>query len=434
MPRLLTLLTVVASLGAVAPASAANPWLERKVLNMTHQGGENEHPSGTMFAMRESLGLGADMLELDVQPTKDGHLMVLHDQSVARTTGVDRSVYDMTLAEVRKLDAAHNFVPGRGTVLGLTKDSYPLRGVRTGDVSPPLGYGPDDFGIPTLEEMLVAFPDVPMNIEIKGRSDDDTDSFLKNADRLVALLRRVPHPPLVVVSFNQDAVDRFHAALPAISVAPGITGTAAFVLGNVRPVGDALQVPPSLSGVTIMTPDFVRRAHAQELAVHVWFSGQEESPRVYRSMLDMGADGLMPAKPRALEAVLCERRTPRPAGNPNHCGGGPEEATRLCSPRVRSVGRVARDGRVEVALQRTGRTNHACAGTVGLRGAARSGASAVRFLFPYGTDRTRVSVRLSSRMRTKLRRDRRLKAAAKAWADGASRRRTLRRVVLRPAP
>jgi glycerophosphoryl diester phosphodiesterase len=73
----LTLLTVLA---AATPAAAApNPWLDHRVLNMTHQGGEDEHPSGTMFALRESLALGADMLELDVQPTKEGTLMVLHD-------------------------------------------------------------------------------------------------------------------------------------------------------------------------------------------------------------------------------------------------------------------------------------------------------------------------------------------------------------------
>lgn len=97
----------------------------------------------------------------------------------------------------------HNFVPGAGTVADAEARRYTLRGVRTGEQPPPLGYTADDFRIPTLEEVLRAFPDVPMNIEIKGRSDEDRQSFLDNADRLVALLRRVPHLPLVVVSFDQ---------------------------------------------------------------------------------------------------------------------------------------------------------------------------------------------------------------------------------------
>ena len=430
MPRLLALLTLTALslLTAAAPALAANPWLERRVLNMTHQGGEDEHPSGTMYAMRESLALGADMLELDVQPTKDGHLMILHDQSVERTTGETRSVYDLTLKQVRKLDAAYNFVPGKGTEIGKQATSYPLRGVRTGKKAPPLGYTKEDFRVPTLEEILRAFPDVPMNIEIKGRKDSDTQSYLDNADRLAALLKRVKHPPLVVVSFNQDAVDRFHTKLPDVAIAPGISGTADFVLQNKLPAAsEAFQVPPMFQGVTIMTPDFVKRAHAANNAVHVWFSGQEESPRVYRAMLDMGVDGLMPAKPAALEKVLCARKTPRPAGNPNHCGGGKKLAAKRCRAEVTSAARVDAKGRTMLTLRRTGRDDYACGGTVRLRSLASS-----RFLMPWGVDRVQVPVRLNARGRAALRRDGRLRAVGETRTDGSSHW-TVRRVVARGA-
>lgn len=426
-------LTAGALLAPAATAAAAdNPWLERRVLNMTHQGGENEHPSGTMFALRESLALGADMLELDVQPTRDGHLMVLHDQSVERTTGLDRSVYDLTLQEVQELDAARHFVPGRGTVRDLEASAYPLRGVRTGERTPPVGYTAQDFRIPSLEEVLRAFPDVPMNIEIKGRSDEDRDSFLRNADLLVDLLRRVPAPPLVVVSFNQDAVDRFHAALPDVAVAPGIVGVATFVAAGVAPAGTrALQVPPAFSGLTIMTPDFVDRAHRAGHAVHVWFSGQEESERVYDAMLDMGADGLMPAKPRALEAVLCRRATPRPPGNPNHCFGGARHAATSCAPRVRTVSRAGTAGRVAVTLQRPAPAGYACGGTLRLRGTtgARPALGSARFLFPYGVRETTVTVRLGPRARSRVRRGT-VRAAALVRVDDAARDRA-RRVTLR---
>ena len=439
MPVLL-LLTLLVLLVPATAATAADevPWTERRVLNMTHQGGENEHPSGTMYALRESLALGADMLELDVQPTRDGTLMVLHDQSVERTTGVDRSVYDMTVEEVQALDAARNFVPGRGTVRGLDAAEYPLRGVRTGETAPPLGYTADDFRIPTLEEVLAAFPDVPINIEIKGRGDADRDTFLRNADHLVALLRRVDHPPLIVVSFNQDAVDRFHAQLPEIAVAPGITGTAAFLATGLVPSGTrALQVPPSFSGLTIMTPEFVARAHAVGQAVHVWFSGQEESERVYHRMLDVGADALMPAKPRALEKVLCERGEPRPAGNPNHCGGGATFAARRCAPRV-AVSRAApRDGRVRLRLvRRESRIDVACGGTVRLRGAAgaspgpRSRLGSAEFRFPYGNREVEVDVPLGPRTRRHLQAARTLRAAAETRVTGGAGLRA-RRVVLR---
>ncbi len=370
--------------------AADNPYLSQRVLNMTHQGGEDEYPSNTMYAYRESLALGADSIELDVQPTRDGHLVALHDASVLRTTGEDRSTYDMTLAEVQALDAAHQFIPGRGTVSGEPAEAYPLRGVRTGAKPPPLGYTAEDFRIPSLEEVLRAFPDVPINVEIKGKSDTDPESFNRNADLLVALLERVPHQHLIVVSFQQTAVDRFHAAMPEVPVAPGIAGVAQFMATGIAPAGTvALQVPPSFGGLTIMTPDFVRRAHEAGYAVHVWFSGQEESERVYNEMLDMGADGLMPAKPAALEQTLCARDAPRPGATPAHCGGGRATAAQACVARVRSS-----VGRVTLRLRRRGPLTVACGGRVRLRTKAGAKLGGARFRFPYGIRATTVTVPL----------------------------------------
>lgn len=411
-------------------SAATNPWLERRVINMTHQGGENEYPSNTMYALRESLALGADTLELDVQPTQDGQLLVLHDASVERTTGTQGSTYEMTLEQVQRLDAAHQFVPGRGTVRGLPADRYPFRGVRTGVKPPPLGYTREDFRIPSLEEVLRAFPDVPINIEIKGRADTDPESFNRNADLLVGLLRRVPHDKLIVVSFQQAAVDRFHAAMPEVPVAPGIAGILQFLATGRAPAGTAaLQVPPKFNGVEVMTPDFVRRAHAAGYAVHVWFSGQEESERVYRSMLAMGADGLMPAKPGALERFLCAQRSPRPPGNPNHCGGGPAYAAQRCTARVASLGRPDAAGRAIATLRRAGPTDSACAGLVRLRsGATKLGSG--RFRFAYGLAATTAPVQLGRRTRARLRASRRIAAVAGARVDRATRE-TRRRTTLR---
>jgi glycerophosphoryl diester phosphodiesterase len=433
LPPVRTLLVLLTAAVLVAPATAtaANPWLERRVINMTHQGGEDEYPSNTMYAYRESLALGADSIELDVQPTKDGHLLALHDASVTRTTGATGLTYDMTLAEVQKLDAAHQFIPGRGTVSGEPAEKYPLRGVRTGARPAPLGYRPDDFRIPTLEEVLRAFPDVPINIEIKGKGDTDLASFDANADLLVALLRRVPHRNLIVVSFQQTAVDRFHAAMPEVPVAPGIAGVAQFMATGIAPAGSvALQVPPSFSGLTIMTPDFVSRAHSGGYAVHVWFSGQEESERVYADMLAMGADGMMPAKPGAFEKFLCAQRAPRPAGNPNHCGGGRAEATARCTARVRTVSRADAAGHVTVGVSRGAPLNHACGGKVLLR-AGRTRLGSARFLFPYGLDETTTVVTLGRRARARLRRaPRRIAAVAAARVDDQARERT-RKVTVR---
>ena len=99
----------------VLPATAAtgNPWLdERTFINMAHQGGEDEFPSNTMYAFKESLAGGADTLELDVNRTKDDQFVVMHDWKVDRTTNGTGYTTDMTLAEIQAAGRRLQLHPG----------------------------------------------------------------------------------------------------------------------------------------------------------------------------------------------------------------------------------------------------------------------------------------------------------------------------------
>lgn len=353
------LLAVVIFLSAAAPAAAAGPWLGKPFLNMAHQGGEAELPSNTMYAFRKAIAAGSDMLELDVSATADGRLVVMHDWTVDRTTDGTGYLTDLTLAQVRRLDAAHDFVPGRNAVEGLPARRYPLRGVRTGDRKPPKGFRRDDFRVPTLAEVMRRFPRTPINIEIKGR-DDDPAQFLRNAELLAAELADTERRDLIVVSFNQAAVDRFHELVPEIPVAPGINGIASFLLFDASP-GDgvvALQIPITydLNGQTVdvTTPDSVLKAHRAGYAVHVWLSGGEENRRVYDRLLDMCVDGIMAAAPRALERRLAQRGVARVGAR----------GTDPCSVRA---SRATLEGKaVAVSLKRRGLGPQAYRGTVEL--------------------------------------------------------------------
>jgi glycerophosphoryl diester phosphodiesterase len=303
--------------GAPATAGAAdtNPWLHRRVLNMAHSGGENEAPMNTMYAFKRAVALGADMIELDVESTADNQLVVIHNSAVDETTNGTGLVSDMTLRQVQALDAAYNFVPDRSAVPGLPPSSYPLRGVRTHDQRPPRGYRASDFAIPTLREVLCAFPHVPINIEIKGTSDTDLASFQHNATLLAQLLNATGRTDVIVVSANDAALATFHALAPQISLAPGLQGLTAYYFGGVRPIDGtvALQIPVQYSGVRLATPEFIARAHADGYAVHVWFSGTApDDAATYNSIIDMCADGLMPAYPTLLEHILDERHIVRP--------------------------------------------------------------------------------------------------------------------------
>lgn len=284
------LLAILAVLIAAAPA-AANPWLERRPLHIAHQGGEIEAPSNTLYAFDDALGKGADVLEMDVHLTADGHVVVLHDETVDRTTDGTGSVEGMTLAQVKALDAAHWFVPGCGTCHGRDPGAYTLRG--------------EGITIPTLEEVLDRYPDVLLNVELK-----QTIAMTGRLELAVAeLLRRFGRDDdVIVVSFLDHSILLFKAIAPEVSTATATAQVAIFKLsaegplpGLPNPLMHALQVPVEQSGIQVVNEDFVRDAHANALAVHVWTINDRAE---MESLLALGVDGIMTDRPSVLEDVL----------------------------------------------------------------------------------------------------------------------------------
>jgi glycerophosphoryl diester phosphodiesterase len=311
MRRLALALLVLGLLAA--PAHAANPWIEKRApLNIAHQGGEDEFPSNTLYAFHKALRAGADMLELDVGMTKDGKVIVMHDTTVDGKTNGHGTVSSKTLRQIKRLDAAYWFAPGRPDHYShdYPDSAYRFRG---------LAKRRKDFRVPTLAEVLRAFPHTPINIEIKGRTPKEAVSeYVKNADLLARLLRKTKRRDLIVVSFKQEAVERFHKLVPKIPVAPGIDGFSNWFLGSGSPGAGvvAFQVPITylLSGtlLDITTADNVARAHREGYAWHNWFADQDpDTPASWRKLIDMCVDGTMTSRPRAFEKVL--RAHPRPA-------------------------------------------------------------------------------------------------------------------------
>ena len=313
MRRFLPGLLLLFALVPAAPAAAqGNPWLERRVLNIAHQGGEDEFPSNTMYAFKRAVRAGADMLELDVGVTRDGKVVVSHDTTLDRTTNGKGTIASRTLRQIRRLDGAYWFAAGDDAYRhDRRRAAYRLRGIATGKRKPPKGFKRSDFRVPTLAQVLRAFPRTPINIEIKGRTPAEADAeYVANAETLAAQLRRSPRRDLIVVSFRQQAVDRFHALAPAIPVAPGVDGSAAFLLGGGSP-GDgvvAFQLPITYdlggSVLDVTTPENVAKAHAAGYAWHTWLSDDGESPATWTSLIDWCVDGVMTARPKAFERVL----------------------------------------------------------------------------------------------------------------------------------
>jgi glycerophosphoryl diester phosphodiesterase len=320
---MLRLALVVVALGLVLPATAhsANPWIVKKApLNIAHQGGEDEFPSNTMYAFRKAVRAGADMLELDIGVTKDDKVIVMHDTTVDGKTNGTGTVASKTLRQIRRLDAAYWFAPHAEEHYShdLPRRAYRFRGIATGDRKPPKGFKAADFRVPTLAAVMKAFPHTPINVEIKGRTpDEDTSEYVQNAEVLAKLLGRTKRRDLIVVSFQQAAVDRFHELVPEIDLAPGIIGAATWLGGGSPGPGVvAFQVPITFNfggtPVEVTTAANVARAHREGYAWQNWFSGNDrDDASTWPSLVGICVDGIMTAHPRALERVL--RRTQRPA-------------------------------------------------------------------------------------------------------------------------
>ena len=294
-----------------------NPWLMQGAapLNFAHRGGVTDFPENTLYAYAEAAKAGADVLEMDVYQTKDNALVILHDLDVDRTTNGQGDVVDLTLAELRELDAAYWFVAGVGTPHDRPDTEYTFRGIATGAQSPPAGYSAEDFRIPTLEEALERFPDELLNLELKPDHDG-----VGNYEQLMAeLLQRYGRSTdIIAASFVDEAANNFKAAAPCIYSSVPFTqafgllatyqGTGAFpdVLEHIgfQAPPDTSQIGDQIPGndaIPLITRDIVAASHAANLAVQVWtINSCAEMLR----MISLGVDGIMTDQPLLLEKIL----------------------------------------------------------------------------------------------------------------------------------
>jgi len=221
---------------------------------------------------------GADMLELDVRLTRDGHVAVIHDATVDRTTDGSGLVSQLTLEELRALDAGHRFVDPAG------RHSFRGRGVR----------------VPTLEELLAVCPNVWLNVEAKEA---------EVAGPLVEIVRASGQEHRVLVAAEHEKNRR------AVRGYPGPWGASRrqcmlFWFAHWLPGGglytppvDVLQVPEFWKGRRIVSRRFVTEAHRRNIPVHVW---TVDDPDTMRRLLSWGVDGIQSDRPDLLSEVLIE--------------------------------------------------------------------------------------------------------------------------------
>ncbi len=296
-----------------APASAPSAPTIRQLIddgapiNLAHAGGDQDAPHSTPFAFAEAVAAGAHVLELDVQLTGDGVLVVQHDDTVDKTTEATGPVADLTYGELRALDNAYWFSPECWPCQDRPVEEYIYRGIRTGAVAPPPGYTDDDFAVPTFREIATRFADLPLDIEIKGTFPEAVPVAEQLARELVELGREAS---VVVVSFDDQVVDAFHAVAPDVSVSPGLGRLTEWFLSatELDPHFEVLQLPPFQGEIEVITAEVVERIHDEGRVVWVWpdDASSQENEAFYRTLLADGVDGVIAGRPAAMAVALAD--------------------------------------------------------------------------------------------------------------------------------
>ena len=247
---------------------------------IAHRGGRGLWPENTLYAFRKAADLGVDVLEMDIRQTADGILVVLHDETVDRTTDGSGPVAALTLSQLQQLDAGYRWTPDGGK-------THPHRG--------------QGLTVPSLREVFSALPGARMNLEIKTR-----DAALSKP--LCELVRehRMEHR-VVVASFGQDAMDTFRSACPGVATAATAEEarqlfrlTALFLDPLFKPRAEALQVPERLGNLEVLTPGFVRAARRLNLKIDVWTVNEPED---LKRLIALPVDGIMTDYPDRMLAL-----------------------------------------------------------------------------------------------------------------------------------
>ena len=103
------------------PAASHSYFNSDRFLVIAHRGGRSLGPESTLYTFKRAVEIGVDVIEIDAHTTKDGHLVIIHDDTVNRTTSGKGTVNSLTLKELQSLDAGYHWSPDNGR-------TYPLRG------------------------------------------------------------------------------------------------------------------------------------------------------------------------------------------------------------------------------------------------------------------------------------------------------------------
>ena len=240
-------------------------------MNIAHRGFSSQYPENTLLAFQKALDIGVPHMEFDLQITADNHLIIMHDRTIDRTTNGSGTVSDLTLAQIKELDAGSHL-------------SSEFSGEK----------------VLTFEETLDF---------LGGRSKMAVELKFEGNDHIPDVLDAIVRHNLI----DQVSISSFDLPkLPEIKRLNSKFSTTALLRPETDPNRDWVGVALDL-GVDVFGPrhsdttkEMVNRAHDNNLIVRCWGLGRDQGPALER-IIDLGADGLTTDCPDILQDILKRR-------------------------------------------------------------------------------------------------------------------------------
>ena len=322
------LITVLLAYGIIAILPAPknykgdNPLMKSGELPMivAHRGGRDEFPQNTLEAFYNAYSIDENIImETDVNITKDGVLILLHNEYLDATTNVTGLASDWNYSDLisERVDFGYDN-PTKSQALNGERKYFTVDGERRlpTDVAYPDGITARDEEIylaTTLEELLVAFPNNTVSVEIKQSGE----LGLKAVAEAIRLIEKYSaFDRVILASFHSEIFREFvrlkkEKLVPdSFMFSPGMIGIAEFYvlmtlgMDSLYTSGVALlQIPMEEYGFNLATERMIRKAHEHNLAVHYWTI---DDPDDMRCLITLGADAIMTDKPSLLKKVLDE--------------------------------------------------------------------------------------------------------------------------------
>lgn len=295
-------------IGIAAVAVSAAAWASSKALSnpqvrpdkkalssdspvvLAHRGGSAIAPENSMAAFSKAAELGVQGFEIDIRLTNDEEILVFHDEYIDRTTDGAGRVADMSLNKLRTFDLGYHFVDEKG--------QHPFRG--TGE------------RVVLLKELLEAFPDMLVNIDIKDSPETYEGSLIPS--KLWRLIESLGvEDRVVVTSFYDEQIDRFNLyAQNRVAIGAGENEVkkafAAFnsQLGHLyKPRGDVFQIPVRQSVFRLDSPRFIAFLGNLNVPVHYWIINE---PERMQALIAAGAKGIITDRPDLAVAAVAKTK------------------------------------------------------------------------------------------------------------------------------